>query len=41
MRRAQRLFIFNQMTATVGINIQVSEALGITVELKITSQVFI
>jgi hypothetical protein len=35
--RAQRLFLFIWMTATLGINNSVNETLGITVEL-ITSQ---
>jgi hypothetical protein len=34
----QRLFLFIRPTATLGINNQVSESLGITVELKIMSQ---
>jgi hypothetical protein len=39
IHRAQRLFLFIQTTATLGINDRVNETLGITVELKITSQV--
>jgi hypothetical protein len=39
VHRAQRLFLFIQMTATLGINNWVSETLGIRIELKITSQV--
>jgi hypothetical protein len=36
--RAQRLLLFIQTTATLGINDRVSETLGIRVELEITSQ---
>jgi hypothetical protein len=36
---AQRLLLFIQTTAALGINDRVDEALGITVELEITSQV--
>jgi hypothetical protein len=39
--RAQRFLLFIQTTATLGINNQVIETLGITVELKITPQVII
>jgi hypothetical protein len=39
LHRAQRPFLFIQTTATLGINDRVNETLGITVELKITSQV--
>jgi hypothetical protein len=34
IHRAQRLFLIIQMTATLGINNQVSETLEMTVELK-------
>jgi hypothetical protein len=34
----QRLFLCVRATATFGINSQVNETLGITVELEITSQ---
>jgi hypothetical protein len=38
IHRAQRLFLFIQTTGTLGINGRVNETLGITSELKITSQ---
>jgi hypothetical protein len=38
VHRAQRLLLFIQTTATLGVNDQVNETLGITVELEITSQ---
>jgi hypothetical protein len=37
--QSQEVFPLIQMTATLGINNQVSENLGITIKLKITSQV--
>jgi hypothetical protein len=38
IQRAHRHLLFSEVTATLGINDQVYETLGITAELKITSQ---
>jgi hypothetical protein len=38
IHRAQRIFLFIWMSATLGINGRVSETFGMAVELKITSQ---
>jgi hypothetical protein len=38
IHRAQRLLLFIQTTVSLGINDQVNETLGITVELEISSQ---
>jgi hypothetical protein len=38
IHRVQRLLLFIQIIATLGINDQVNESLGITVQLEITSQ---
>jgi hypothetical protein len=38
IHRAQRLFLFTRMTATLRTNDQVNKTLGITTELKIMSQ---
>jgi hypothetical protein len=38
IQRARRLLLFIRTTATLGINDQVNETLGITAELEVTSQ---
>jgi hypothetical protein len=38
IHRAKRLFLFIRTTATLGINNRVNETLGISIELKFTSQ---
>jgi hypothetical protein len=38
IHRAQRLLLFTQATATLGVDDRVNEALGITIELEFSSQ---
>jgi hypothetical protein len=38
IHRTQRLLLFTQTTATIGVNDRVNETLGVTIELEISSQ---